>query len=143
MTNSGHRALISDYIDRVWNRGDQPALEDLTTASFRYHLGGQPPRDRGGMGEFLQAMRSAFPDWRVEVVEMVVDGDRVAVRWTGRVTHEGSFHGIPPTGRRIIVSGINMYRVENGKIAEEWEQTDSLGMLQQLGVLPAGREGGR
>lgn len=138
MSNNEQRALTLDYIERVWNRGDPAALEELTTRSFRYHLGGQSARDRNGMREFLQATRSAFPDWRVEVTDVVVDGDRVAVRWTGRVTHGGSFHGIPPTGRRIHVSGINLYRVENGKIAEEWEQTDSLGMLQQLGVLPRG-----
>ena len=55
--------------------------------------------------------------------------------WAGTVTHEGDFRGIPATGRRIQVSGINMYRVEDGRIGAEWEQMDSIGMLQQMGVV--------
>jgi predicted ester cyclase len=60
----------------------------------------------------------------------------VAVRWRGEATHLGAFQGLPPTGRRITVNGINLYRVHAGKVVEEWEQTDSLGMLRQLGALP-------
>lgn len=136
MSGDTLESLVETYIDRVWNEGDLAALAELTTPSFRYHLGEQPPRDGDGMREFLAAMRAAFPDWHVEVEAVVAGGDAVAVRWSGQVTHEGEFHGIPPTGRRIRVGGINMYRIEDGRIAEEWEQTDSLGMLRQLGVLP-------
>ncbi len=132
-----HRALLVEYIERVWNQGDVLALEELTTSSFSYRIGEQPPRDRAAMREFLAATRSAFPDWRVEVSALIVDNDLAAARWSGTVTHQGSFHGIPPTGRRIRISGINMYRIAGGRIAEEWEQTDSLSLLQQLGALPA------
>jgi steroid delta-isomerase-like uncharacterized protein len=77
----------------------------------------------------------AFPDWRVEVAAIIAEGNEVAVRWAGTVTHEGDFRGIPATGRRIQVSGIDMYRVEDGRIGAEWEQMDSIGMLQQMGVV--------
>lgn len=137
MSADSHKSLVKAYVERVWNRGDLAALERLTTPSFAYRLGEQPARDRAGMQEFLAMTRSAFPDWRVEIADIVVEHEVAAVRWIGDVTHQGPFHGLPPTGRRIRVSGINMYRIADGRIAEEWEQTDSLSMLRQLGALPA------
>ena len=164
--------LVTTYIEDVWNQGNLTALADLTTPDFTYHLGGQPPRDRSAMAKFLAGTREAFPDWHVDIEDMVGQdsgdnpgdnrgedhgedfgenhgedrsarvgaetGDKplVAVRWTGTVTHLGPFHGAPATGRRISVSGINVYRLRDGKIAQEWEQMDSLGMLAQLGLLP-------
>ena len=120
----------------VWNCGDLAALEELTTPGFKYHLGGQPPRDLNGMQQFITMTRGAFPDWRVVIENIISKGEVVAVRWRGDVTHLGPFHGAPPTGRKITVTGINFYRLERGKVAEEWEETDSLGMLGQLGMLP-------
>ncbi len=128
--------LVRQYIEEVWNRGDLESLARLTTPAFTYQLASQPARDRAAFGEFLQSMRQAFPDWRVEIGQLVASPAAVAARWHGRATHQGPFRGIPPTGRTINVSGINLYSIEHGKIAAEWEQMDSLGMLQQLGVLP-------
>ncbi len=88
------------------------------------------------MQQFIAATRSGFPDWRVEALATVWEGDTVVVRWVGTVTHAGVFHGLLPTGRRVRVSGINMYRIAEGKIAQEWEQMDALGLLSQLGALP-------
>ena len=76
------------------------------------------------------------PGWRVTIQDIVANGDLVAARWTDEVTHEGTFHGIPATGKRVVVSGINMYTIKNDRISAEWEQMDSLGMLHQMGVLP-------
>jgi steroid delta-isomerase-like uncharacterized protein len=129
--------LVRRYIQRVWNEGDATALDELATHDFRYHLGGQAPRDAAGMRQFLEGVRTAFPDWRVEIDDLVADETSAAARWHGRVTHRGVFQGLPPTGRTANVSGINVYRLVGGKIAAEWEQMDSLGLLQQLGVLKA------
>jgi len=136
MSTDTAKTLVTTYIEDVWNRADAQALEQLTTTSFTYTLGGQPPRDRTAMLAFLQGVHAAFPDWRVQIDDIVAEDSSVAVRWSGQVTHEGPFHGIPPTGKHIAVSGINLYRIEDGRIAQEWEQMDSLGMLAQLGVLP-------
>jgi steroid delta-isomerase-like uncharacterized protein len=137
MSTDSQKNIVKEYIERVWNRGDLTAFERLTTPSFTYRLGEQPPRDRAGMQQFLAMTRSAFPDWHVEIADIVMEHEVAAVRWFGLVTHQGPFHGIHPTGRQIRVSGINMYHIAEGKIAEEWEQTDSLSMLRQLGALPA------
>ena len=136
MSNDDAKSLVSKYIEEVWNNAGLAALDDLTGPAFTYHLGGQPPRDKAAMQQFIQAVHGAFPDWRVQIQAIVAEGSAVAARWTGKVTHQGVFQGIPPTGKQISVSGINFYLVEDSKISEEWEQMDSLGMLQQLGVLP-------
>jgi steroid delta-isomerase-like uncharacterized protein len=136
MSINDPKHLISKYIEDVWNKADLGVLENLTNGTFTYHLGGQPPRDISAMRKFLQDVHMAFPDWRVEIQDIVVEDNLVAVRWSGKATHNGIFHGVPPTGEQISVCGMNMYRIENGKISLEWEQMDSLGMLQQLGILP-------
>ncbi|MBN1352650.1 ester cyclase [candidate division KSB1 bacterium] len=136
MSKTQPKNLVANYIESVWNNGDVATLENLTTEDFLYHLSGQSPRDRNNMKLFLEVVRVAFPDWRVQVQEMIAEGNSVAVRWSGTVTHKGVFHGIPPTGKQITVCGINIYSIEEGKISQEWEQMDSLGMLQQLGILP-------
>lgn len=129
------KTVVLRYIEAVWNRGDLEGLDELTTPEFVYYLGGQPGRDRVAMRGFLATMRAAFPDWRVEPVEVVAEADTVAVRWTGEATHRGPFHGIPATDRGVTVSGINVYKVSGNRVAREWEQTDTVGMLRQLGVL--------
>jgi steroid delta-isomerase-like uncharacterized protein len=130
-------ALVRRYVEEVWNRGSAASLDQLTTSTFTYHLGGQLPRDRQALANFITATRHAFPDWRVEVDQAIVDEAMVAIRWHGRVTHRGVFHGLSPTGRTVTVTGINIYAIAGGRINAEWEQTDSLGLLQQLGALPA------
>ena len=136
MLTESCRSLVVTYIDRVWNAGDLNALAELTTSNFRYTLGGQPAIDIEGMTHFLQMVRGGFPDWRVEVVALLSEGSLVAARWQGHATHQGEFRGLAATVRRIAVSGMNFYQIADGKIAAEWEQMDSLGMLQQLGVIP-------
>jgi hypothetical protein len=90
------KKIVSRYIKEVWNRADLAALHALTGPTYTYHLGSQPPRDKDGMQQFLQAVHVAFPDWRVQIQDIVVEGTTVAVRWDGTVTHAGVFHGIPP-----------------------------------------------
>jgi steroid delta-isomerase-like uncharacterized protein len=129
------KTLVRQYVERVWNQAEPGALDELTAPDFVYHLGGQPGRDRDGMQKFVASVHVAFPDWRVDIVDCIAEGETVAVRWHGKVTHLGAFHTIAPSGKQISVSGINVYSLAQGRIVAEWEQMDSLGMLQQLGAL--------
>ncbi len=136
MSPAACRSLVATYIDRVWNAGDLAALDELTTPNFRYTLAGQPSINLAGMTQFLKLVRDGFPDWHVEIVALLCEGSLVAARWQGHATHQGEFRGLAATGRRIAVCGMNFYEIADEKIAAEWEQMDSLGMLQQLGVMP-------
>ena len=80
--------------------------------------------------------QAAFEDGMVTIDDMIAEGDLVVTRWTGRGTHTGELMGIAPTGKEVTVSGITIARLANGKIAEEWELMDALGMMVQLGAVP-------
>jgi predicted ester cyclase len=83
-----------------------------------------------------EQLSAIWGGWHVRIVEMIAEGDRVMVWWETCATHQGELHGLPPTYREITWSGINIFRLENGKIAEVWDIMDRLWMWQQLGVLP-------
>jgi steroid delta-isomerase-like uncharacterized protein len=86
--------------------------------------------------QYFSMVRSAFPDFECVVEDMVAEGDKVAARVTLRGTHQGEFMGIPPSGNRIEVTGIDIARFADGKMVEHWGNFDDLGMMQQLGAIP-------
>lgn len=130
------KSFVTAYVDRVWNQCDLEAFIEMTTPTYIYQIGGQDARDRKAMQQFLLATHTAFPDWNVQIVDMIAENEKVTIRWEGHVTHQGNFNGIPATGKGINVSGINIYHLLDGKISSEWEQTDTIGMLQQMGIIP-------
>ena len=83
MSTDKAKILIGKYIEKVWNCGDLTSFEELTAANYTYHLGGQAERDKTGMQEFIKMVHAAFPDWRVRIIEIIAEGNTVAVRWDG------------------------------------------------------------
>ena len=81
--------------------------------------------------------RHGFPHWRSRLEALIAEGDLVTERFTARGTHRGEIMGVPPTGREVVLAGINIFRVQDGKLVERWGRTDDLGLLQQLGMVPA------
>ncbi len=133
-----NKAVRRRYHD-AWNSGDTDALDSIMTSDVVNHspLPGQPE----GIAGFKQAllwMRSGVPDLEITIDSSVSDGDLVSTRWTGAGTHTGMLMGIPATGKQVTVSGIDICRVSGGRIVEYWQELDTLSMLQQLGVIPAG-----
>jgi predicted ester cyclase len=74
---------------------------------------------------------------QVTIEDQIAEGDRVVTRWSGQSTHQGEFMGIPPTGKTVRVTSISIDRVAGGQIVESWWESDQLGMMQQLGVVPS------
>ena len=87
-----------------------------------------------GYQELIKMYLGAFPDASCKVEQIVVENNMVVARWTGRGTQQGSLGNIPPTGNEIEITGIEIHRIENGKIQETWMNWDTLGMLTQLGI---------
>jgi steroid delta-isomerase-like uncharacterized protein len=102
------------------------------------HFPGMPPIDADGHRMYSEVMMTAFPDLDRTVEDMVAEGDKVVARWTARGTHTGDFQGIPPSGNFATSSGITIFRIADGRIVEEWSESDSLGLLQQVGAIPTG-----
>ncbi len=131
------KTFVRSTTERIWSTGDANLIDEHMASSYVLHNAptGFAP-DREGLKAILHAMRSAFPDLRMTVEDVVAEGDRVVQRRRYEGTHKGELFGIPATGKSVNVSQITISRVADGKFAEEWAETDFLGMLQQLGVVP-------
>jgi steroid delta-isomerase-like uncharacterized protein len=134
-----NKAVVRRFIEEVWNNGNLDAIDELISEDHVDHDPGREgtPGGREGMRAFVQMYRTAYPDTHIEFGEMVAEGDLVAGNWTATGTHQGELMGIAPTGRSIKVTGMGMDRVRDGQIVESWANYDSLGMLAQLGAIPA------
>jgi steroid delta-isomerase-like uncharacterized protein len=132
-----NKALIRRFTEEYINQGNLALASELLTSTYVNYLAppGIPPGP-DGENQVLTMFRSAFPDGQVTLEDILAEGDRVAVRLTFSGTHQGEFMGIPPTGRSFTIVGMNVFRIEDGKIAENWPQLDMLGLMQQLGIIP-------
>jgi ketosteroid isomerase-like protein len=133
-----NKALYRRWFEEVVTGGDLALADAVLADGYVLHFPGLPgPVDREGHKGLVAGFRAGFPDWRETVEDVIAEGDRVVVRVTGRGTHWGAFQGLAPTGRAVTATGIGIGRIEGGRIAEAWAAYDALGLLQQLGALPA------
>jgi steroid delta-isomerase-like uncharacterized protein len=123
----------------VWEEGNIDLVDELLAPDYVNHTPASPDQPTGpeGVKGLVSMFRSAMPDLRVVIEDMIAGEDgKVAVRYTLEGTHEGELFGVPPTGKRLSIKSISVERVSEGKIREHWRVTDSLDMMQQLGVVP-------
>jgi steroid delta-isomerase-like uncharacterized protein len=132
-----NKKTIQRIIDEGWNRGDIEVLDELISPDFVNHTALEPRGSREAFKQRIQAIRSAFPDWKMSVEDMLGQGDKVVTRWRARGTHLGTLGDIPATGKVVEVTGITVDRLVDGKRVESWMQCDVLGLMRQLGVLEA------
>ena len=119
------------------DKGNWAIFEEIPAPDCTVYFTGNPePLNRAGLKQLSQIFFSAFPDLRHMFEDQVAEGDKVVNRITLSGTHQGEFQGIPPTGRSIAIQAIVTDRFVDGKLVECWGNIDSLGMLQQLGVIP-------
>ena len=123
----------------VWEQGNIDLVDEVLAPDYFNHSPGIPNQPPGpeGVKAVVAMFQRAIPDLRVVIEDMIAEGDKVAVRYTLEGTHAGELFGVPPTGRRLRIKSIAVERVSDGKIREHWRVTDSLDMMQQLGVIPA------
>jgi steroid delta-isomerase-like uncharacterized protein len=127
------------YFEEAWNQGNLAVLDELVAPDYVNHdpfVPGLPPGPEG-LKPIFAGLRAAFADLHYTIDDQLADGDKVATRWTMRGTHTGELMGIPATGKAVTVSGIQIERIVDGKIVEHWRKSDDLGLMQQLGVIPA------
>jgi steroid delta-isomerase-like uncharacterized protein len=123
----------------VFEQGNIELLDELLAPDYINHSPATPDLPTGpeGVKAVVTMFRSAIPDLRVVVEDMIAEGDKVATRYTLEGTHESELFGVPPTGLHLSIKSITVERVLDGRIREHWRITDSLDMMQQLGVIPA------
>jgi steroid delta-isomerase-like uncharacterized protein len=137
MSAAENEAVVRRWV-AAWNEQDPDAAEGLLTPGYVRH-DANAPDVVGPAAErrFIAGALAAFPDLRFTIEQLVAEGDLVLGRYTARGTHRGEFAGVPATGRAVVFQATESYRLEGGRIAEQWVVMDTLGLLQQLGALPA------
>jgi steroid delta-isomerase-like uncharacterized protein len=136
MSANENKAVVRQFFEELLSTDNFALADELLSPGFRFYFAGSPdPMGLESYKEFLAARRAAFPDRRFVVEDMIAEGDKVSARFTMRGTHNGDLPGIVPSGKEVTMTGIDMIRLEEGKMVEDRVEVDQLGMMQQLGVI--------
>ncbi|MFC1454422.1 ester cyclase [Verrucomicrobiota bacterium] len=130
-----NKAVIRQLFDRVLNKGDLNVLHELVSDDYIDHsLPANASPGPEGVITKVKALHKAFPDIRFILEDLVAEGVIVAARYHWNGTQTGTFLNIAPTGKMVDITGMDFYRIEEGKIIEHWHNIDELSLLHQLGV---------
>ena len=139
-----NKAVVRSFLEDIFSGGNLDLVDEIFAPDHVLHDPSVPGEVRGheGLKEYISMYRSAYPDTHFTIHDQIAEGDRVVTRWTGQGTQEGELMGIPPTGARVTVTGIELDHVVDGKIQQTNVIYDAMGMMQQLGVIPAPEQDG-
>ena len=139
MSVEGNKAAMRRFYEEFWCKGNRDAVDALVAPDIIDHQRPEGwPAGAAGMKRLLEEWRPGFPDMNESVDDLIAEGDKVVGRFTIRATHTGPFLGIPPTGRKVEVRGIDIVRFREGRVVEWWYCEDALGLFQQLDRFPPG-----
>lgn len=139
MFTEENKALMRHFYEEVLNKRNLAAIDDFIAPQFVNHSASQLGLTGGDLEhvkQFVSMALQAFPDLHYTVEDLIAAGDKVVARLTISGTQQGAFMGIPATGKQATISGIEIFRITNGKAVENWVQADFLSLVQQLGVIP-------
>jgi steroid delta-isomerase-like uncharacterized protein len=136
MSLDENKALVRRFYEEVWNKGNLDVAEEVFASDYVRHDLRPTTAAPGpeGQKQIAAVFRAAFPDLRFDVKIVLGDGEYVAARWTASGTHTGSWGDVEPTGQFVTFSGVNIFRFEQGLVAEIWNHRDDLGLREQLGA---------
>lgn len=134
------RTLIEKAWVAAWDRGEVEALDELLSPDYRRRTSDDDAQDLTTFKASIVATRSAFPDLVTTLDEVVIEGDRAAIRWHSSGTHENSFLGVPATKRRVDVSGATFARFAGDQVVEEFVTWDPRALLSALGIISVGQD---
>jgi steroid delta-isomerase-like uncharacterized protein len=136
MSTEQNKAIIRRLFEETANRGNLAVADELLASDYiNYNFPTSAPGPQG-FKQVITMFRAAFPDLVATLEDVIAEGDMVSTRGHVVGTHRGDFMGIPATGKKVSLSYIDIWRLENGKARENWVQMDMLGLMQQLGVVP-------
>jgi len=138
MSTESNKTIVTDYFEKVWNNGRLDFLDECLAADVVEHPEQQIPgmNGRDSLRVIIGGARESLPDIKITLHDVIAEGDKAVVRYTMTATHQNEFMGAPPTGKKLAIPGTAIYRLAGGKIMEIWNFPDTLGMMQQLGLIP-------
>ena len=133
-----NKALVRRAFEEGWNTGNLDVFDEVDAQGYILHDPSVPEDVVGidGIKGFASMFLQAFPDLHFAIEDQIAEGDKVVTRWTSSATHQGELMGVAPTGNRTGVSGVTISRISNGKLAEDWNNWDTLGLMRQIGAIP-------
>jgi steroid delta-isomerase-like uncharacterized protein len=139
MMSEENKEKARRFLEEAFNEGNLGVVDEIFASDYVLHDPASPEEVSGpeGIKQFVQMYRSAFPDTHITVEDQIAEGDEVVTRWTGRGTHQGALFGVAPSGNQVELSGITISRFEGGKFVEDWTNSDTLGLMQQIGAVPS------
>jgi steroid delta-isomerase-like uncharacterized protein len=137
MPTEQNKALVRRVFAAL-NQGNLAVIDEMTTPTYVHHDPANPQvRSREDYRQWFAGLRTAFPDLQFTIEDLIAEGEKMVCRYTFRGTHTGQWRGMPATGKQVVVTGITISHMVEGKAVEDWHNADALGLLQQLGVIPA------
>ena len=132
------KEIIRRWNNEGWSGGKYELAHEIISPNMVVHGAGGQTVGMGpdGLIDLIKTWRTAFPDGRMEIDALIVEGDTVAIRNTWYGTQEAEFYGVPPSGKKVAVTSVGIDRVQDGKVTEGWGELDMVGMMQQMGALP-------
>jgi steroid delta-isomerase-like uncharacterized protein len=127
-----NESVVRRFFEELWNDGDLDCADDVLAAAHVHHLGDDRLEGPDALKDAVRGFRTAFPDLHFALEDVVSDRDRVVVRWTATGTHEAEFGGILASGKQVRWTGIDLVRLEDGRIVELWASADAAGLFEQL-----------
>ncbi len=135
MSMEESKALAHRWAEEIWTKADTAAIDELCAADVIFHYPGvEVAPNREGYKQAVTEALAPFANTNCAAEDMVAEGDKIAVRWSWSGTHKGEYMGIAPTGKRVTITGISILHIAGGKIVEEWNESDNLGFMTQLGA---------
>lgn len=136
MSIEENKRIVRRYWQELWNEKRRAVLDEISSDQTHLHFAQGQAHRPPSLDVWYETALIAFPDVHFTVHDLIAEDDRVVARWSYEATNTGPFLGRPATGLRVTDTGINIFRIEEGKIADMWLVQDSLGLMQQLGVIP-------
>jgi steroid delta-isomerase-like uncharacterized protein len=140
MATAQEQQRNKQVVRQLFEATDQHDIERMeqliSSTKYLFHFSGMPPMDWNTTKQFSTALARSFPDLRHEIVDMVAEGDKVAIHLNVTGTHKGELQGIPPTGKKVTFDAMDFITLIDGKISEEWLNADMMGLMQQIGAIP-------
>jgi steroid delta-isomerase-like uncharacterized protein len=132
-----NKEIARRFVEEVMVKADPAAVDELVSEDFQPHSWGAMPPGRDGLKKAQERVTQGLAEAHMEIHDVIAEDDRVAVRLTSHGRHTGEFMGMPASGKEYAISEIHIVRIRDGQVVEHWRDADMLGMLRQIGALPA------
>jgi len=137
VSQEDNKAVVQRFYEEVFNQGREEVIDEIISPDYTDYGHNPPGRGPEGAKQDFRGATSVFSNTHYTIDELIATGDQVVARWTGTYIHSGEFAGIAATGKPVSLTGISIYRLANGQILETRNAVNWLGLLQQLGAIPA------